>query len=254
MSGPLKTAFTNSRRPQIALCPETRELEEKWGKYCFVPFDIPKIGDDPKLVEWLKENSKPTIKIREDIAGGIGNRFPVFNSVDIKLYGEKHNVFDIWKRNYDHNFLDEFPYFHEQMMDLLPFHTITDWHFWQSNIQIIPHRDQQDFRDFPNSFRSMIYDENPCPTLYVKEDVPDSSVTFPEKFIRKLPNTNTFAWNNLRVMHGSFYLKNYSKMLLIINNRNLDVVKYNKLMERSIEKYADHLLVSNNSIDSYIDI
>ena len=255
MSGPKKTSFTKFRKPLVAVWPETKELETKWSKYCFVPLDIPILGD-LVMAEWLLTKIKPTFQTKSDIAAyydppGVP---PRFNSVDVRLHKEKH---EFWSLNRDHNFLEEFPHFHEQMMDTLPFSTITSWQFWQSNKLIEPHRDhQQDFRDFPNGFRSMIYDTNPMSTLFLREVLPDATDIVPgtQNFLPRLPETNSFAWNNLRMEHASVYIKNRTKILLIINNKDINVDKYNKLMERSISKYSEYVKISEYQTSDYVDL
>lgn len=255
MSGPKKTSFTKFRKPLVAVWPETKELETKWSKYCFVPLDIPILGDKV-IAEWLLQHIKPTFQIKGDVAAypDAPGAPPRFNSVDVRLTGTLNH--GIWSVNKDHNFLEEFPYFHEQMMDTLPFNTITSWQFWQSNKLIEPHRDQQDFRDFPNGFRSMIYDTNPMSTLFLREVLPDATNIVPgtQNFLPRLTETNSFVWNNLRMEHASVYIKKCTKILLIINNKDINVDKYNKLMERSISKYSEYVKISEYQTSDYIDL
>jgi hypothetical protein len=259
MSGPEKTKFTELRKSLMDSWPDSRELEERWGHYSFIPLDVPRIGN-ALMAEWLTQHFKPIYQVINTISSPADtpNSTAKFNAVNIRM--DKDNmtsIHDFYSTNIRNTFLEEFPYFHEELMDTLPFNAITSWDFLQSNKLIGSHRDQhQDFRDFPGSFRSMIYDDNPMSTLFLKEILPDSNKEIPgtNKRLPRIPETNTFVWNNLRTQHGSFHFKNHNKILLVINNKNINIKKYNNLIERSISKYSEYIKISKYQTSDYVNL
>ena len=109
-----------------------------------------------------------------------------------------------------------------------------------------PHRDDSYYFDTPLSFRLMIHDENPQPTLFFldrhnKKHYPDWS------------KTNSFVFNNLRLRHGSNYDPNYRKCIFVFWRYVLDIKKYRDLLERSISKFQDKLIVDTSPTSNYID-
>ena len=224
------------------------DIESRWGKYCLVPLDIPMVNVDG-IADWFFDSKVPAIKQQVDVAGGVAGESN-YNTADITLTPAKPNI---WTRHEQHNFLDEFPEFVDQLMDLFPFKKIHMFRFWESNKRIGLHRDDNDFRDFPNNFRTMVYDENPEPTLFSEEWLPNATVASgPRKYIPRLPETNSWAWNNLRTRHGSNFNPDYRKVLLIISGFEIDGNKYNKIMKNSVDKYAEYILTSNNATTDYI--
>jgi hypothetical protein len=125
--------------------------------------------------------------------------------------------------------------------------------FWSSIKEIPWHRDQTKFTDFPGSFRISLYDENPESTLKLVDCLPDESIQDNSEFILpRLDETNSFVWNNLRTKHSSTFDPKFRKILLIIDSYTLDTDRYNKLLEKSIEKFKDSLMISNNEKEMYI--
>ena len=224
--------------------------ERLWGKYCFTPLAVPRIHD-PKIHDWFMTNKKSIVKLKPDIAG---DTYGESNFESIDLYeGESPN--NVWSSNPYPNFKIEFKDFYDQLMDQLPFKRITACSFWSSTKLISPHRDQTVFVDLPLSFRVMLYDNNPEETLWVKECLPgEFSFDQPkDKFILpRIADTNSFAWNNLRVIHGSDRVPEYFKILLIINFVDIDWFKYYRLLERSVELYQEHTLISTYTQDAFL--
>ena len=72
-------------------------------------------------------------------------------------------------------------------------------------------------------------------------------------FLPRAPDTNSFVWNNLRVKHGSVYDPAYKKILAVVVCP-IDIERYSSLMETSINMYKDYCIVSNNSIENYVNI
>jgi hypothetical protein len=125
----------------------------------------------------------------------------------------------------------------EQIMDTMPFHSISSLYIWESTKDVYPHRDAQYFWDCPTEFRIMLNDENDPvtePTLYVADiDYGDVNyVTLPEE-------TNAFCWSNGSQLHGSDYHGKRKQLICI--NPIFSISKYEKLLDRSIEKYRDRL-------------
>lgn len=251
-----KQRFTKFRKNNnwIVRNGNIRELEEKWGRYCFLPLDIPPLSEAKKITDWYFNYARPVYKTQPDVASAYTGHAS-FNSVNINLYPSTEKGPGIWEEVLDHNFLDEFPKFTEELYSIFPYNTILSYNFWQSICPVIPHRDEEDFRDFPSSFRSIIYDENPDPTLYVKEYLPDAEDPVPSKNIQipRIDGAPNFVWNNLRTKHGSSYDSKFRKIILIIHaSPDIDYKKYDELMERSLSKYSEHALVSDHSIDDFI--
>jgi len=227
---------------------EILELEREYGKYCYLPLAVPIIFDD-KIVDWFFESRKAITKIKSDVADQKFG-YSLFNSVNVCL-DERYRVNSpIWSDNDYPNFKQEFPHFYQQMMDSLPLKEIPRFSFWNSTNRIASHRDHSCLLDLPNSFRVMIYDENPVDTLYLYED--SEFGTGEKTYVSRHDETNSFVWNNLRVEHGSDYISGYSKILLIINNFIPDYQKYKNVIENSVSIYSDKILISENSIDNFI--
>jgi len=226
--------------------------EQLWGKYCFTPLAIPRIYD-PKIYDWFMTNKKAIVKLKPEKSLQ-GNTYGESNFESVDLYeGESPNIF--WSSNPYPNFKIEFKDFYDQLMDLLPFKKITTCSFWSSTKLISPHRDLTVFVDLPLTFRVMLYDNNPEETLWVKECLPgEFSLDQPnDKFILpRLADTNSFAWNNLRVVHGSYRVPEYFKILLIFNFVDINWFKYYQLIERSVEIYQKHTLISTYTQDAFL--
>lgn len=227
---------------------EILELEREYGKYCYLPLAVPIIFDD-KIVDWFFNYRKAITKIKADVADDKYG-YSLFNSVNVCL-DERYRVKSpIWSDNQYPNFKQDFPHFYQQMMDSLPLAQIPRFSFWNSTHKIAPHRDHSCLLDMPNSFRVMVYDENPDDTLYLYEET--ESGANEKSYVRRTPDSNSFVWNNLRVEHGSDYNPEYSKILLIINDFIPNYRKYRDVMERSISKYQDKIVLSGRNIGDFI--
>jgi hypothetical protein len=101
----------------------------------------------------------------------------------------------------------------------------------------------------------MLYDQNIAKTLSLSECLPDQEHDPTTEFpIPKILDTNAFAWNNLRVKHGSFFIPNIRKIILILDWYELDVDKYNKLMQRSVEKYKNYIMRSKQNLNNFVNL
>jgi hypothetical protein len=103
------------------------------------------------------------------------------------------------------------------------------------------------------SFRIKLYDENPEETLYFLENTTKPYEHGKDTQIRSVPGTNSWAWNNLRVKHGSVYNPGYKKFL-VISTGIVDPKKYETLMDKSINLYKDYCVVSENSLGNYVNV
>lgn len=245
-----KDFFTQKRKEQLNRWPELSVLEQ-WGKYFFVPLNIPKI-ENPQLVDWYFKNCKPTYKLEKDIANPFTN-VSAFDSIDVIPHNEEQH--DIWSLNLKPEFMIEFKDVYDQLLEYFPFKKINRIRLWSSTSAISYHRDHTRFVDFPGAFRIMLYDENPQQTLGIMQSDPEESFNFKQRFlIPRLPDTNSYVWNNLRSKHGSTYSKEFKKILIILDRYELDVPRYEELMKKSIDKYQDYSFIDNKEIKHYINL
>jgi hypothetical protein len=246
-----KDFFTNKRLEQLKYNPELLDTEQ-WGKYCCVPLDIPRY-DYPEFVKWYFERAKTIYKLKSDVANsqyGMSN----FDAVDVFLTSKIED--HIWTVNPQQDFLTLFPEILERIYQDFPVKSIGRLSFWSSHRGVRFHRDHTKFIDYPSSFRIMLYDTNPVQTLKLAECLPDHPED--EELIKipipRLAETNSVAWNNLRTKHGSFFIEPFRKIIIIIDRYELDVERYHDLMERSVKKYNEHLLISDRKLNDFIHI
>jgi hypothetical protein len=234
------------------------EAEKRFGNFLFVPLDIPVIKDD-LFVEWYWENAKSVKKVSSDIATHRTD-LESFVSVDVAepgswVLGPKNPFNYTWGANYRTDFSKLFPRLTEQLYEYFPVKSIDSYSIWSSIETIGAHRDDSIFLDFPSSFRIMLYDDNPAPTLHVEEyksnnDIPEPNT---KKYVPRLEDTNSFVWSNLRTKHGSDFHPGNRKILLRFRFFLIDWEKYFSLMDRSIIKYSDHCLKSNLNLNDFIN-
>lgn len=246
----LEREFFRSKREEFIInSPELIQLE-KYGQYCLVPLDIPRFVQ-PELVKWFFEESKPSYKISPDVATDITG-YSKFNTVDVMPLNES-NQQDVWSLNIRQDFMIDFKDFYEEIMYYLPFKTISRIRLWSSTEPISFHRDQTKFLDFPGAFRIVIHDENPFQTLSLIDTLPDSTEDLSSNFfIPRLKTTNSYVWNNLRTKHGSTFKTGFRKIVIILDRYELDISKYQALLDRSIKKYENYCLTSQRLLKDYI--
>ena len=226
-------------------------LEEKFGNFGFIPLDIP-IFSNENFFHWYFENAVPSIKQNKDVAteytGGSS-----FLSIDVlpDWYDTSKSV---WSKNIV-DIKNKWPDLWQQFYDQLPFKEIIGLSIWSSTTDIIAHRDQSLFLDLPLEFR-IVMDKNSNNNFWVSEVLPNTSVEDKIKTVEvstKL-GTNSFAWSNLRTQHYSKFNPDYKKITFIFHWANkIDWIKYESLIERSIEKYQDNCLISLKNINDYVD-
>lgn len=251
-----KDVFSTRRLEQLKYNPDLITTE-RWGNNCFVPLDIPRY-DYPELVSWYFERAKPVYKLKSDIANSEYG-FSNFDSVDVFIDDKIED--HVWSINPQQEFLSRFPNIVERIYKDFPLKSIRKFILWSSIKPVRFHRDHTKFVDYPGAFRIMLYDNNPIQTLRLAECLPDQ---YKEREIEekevytfslpRLPDTNSFAWNNLRVKHGSFFIKNFRKIILILDFYELDIKRYHDLMERSVKKYHEHLMISQKPLSNFVDL
>jgi len=243
------------------------DFEKAYGKYLLVPFDIPKIvpNDINKFVLFWFTKADSAIKIKTDMLSqqGVGSGNIRSPYLQITSVGDKHS--DVWSDNQVPDIYTEFPEIFEQVHEYMPFITRKDfkWYMWSANWNVPAHRDYGSQLDCPSGIRIMLFDNNPAPTLSMTVDPID------KEYSRKYPiiipdDTNSFAWNNLRQKHESVYTRGHRKILFIISPKELTyflstidnrktINKYVDLLDRSIAKYKDHVVVdTDNDYTDYL--
>jgi len=235
---------------QVAISPQFKDIELKYGKYLYLPLDVPRIEatDVAAFVDWYTETAQPIKKLRGDIASGTGSAYALFKSVNSPGFKDS-----IWATNHSAGLSTHFPEIEAAILEHLPFRMMPEFSLWSSTSTVMPHRDQGPWRDCPFSFRIMLYDENPSETLYVRECVPGQwpSANFR---LKRLEATNTFAWNNLRTEHGSMYWPGHRKILMILHFPAINVKRLEQLYERSVEKYGEFAMTSNYVLEDFIKV
>ncbi len=240
---------------------EQHELEKTYGKYYFVPLDVPEIkpNDPEKFKDFYMTYSKPSFRIRSDIAGVNANVAETHHAQFRTLSNQPTLPGDIWTRSYVPEFNTEFKEIFEQMYEYLPLRRNEELSYtiWSSLRAVIMHRDAGSLLDLPINFRIKLYDENPSETLLLKNCLLTDGYQF-QRTCSPIPlpkETNTWVWNNLRMVHGSTYEPNFIKMLMIIERARIDWKKYVDLMDRSISKFKDNIMIDNiHSFEDYITI
>lgn len=224
------------------------DLESAYGKYWYVPFDIPVIlaKDHEYFVDWYFKKSGTAVKQRPNLANPDG----VYNSHFRTINSDNVNS-EVWTKNFVEETFELFPELKEQVLEYFPITQLRHWRMWSSTAAILNHRDDDALIDMPGAMRVKLYDENPSETLWIRED----DEPYNQYLLPTLKDTNSFAWNNVRVYHGSNYNPAYKKILWLITiDINLNVNKYIDLMDRSINKYKDLVITDHRPRTYYYDL
>jgi hypothetical protein len=153
------------------------------------------------------------------------------------------------------DFLDLFPDFYQQIIETFPFKRLKSFRIWSSTGNFSLHRDMHEsFVDFPNLFRIMLHDENPNSTLYVNNVLPGNKCEDSNFYIPRIAETNSFAINNLRTKHASTFQSPYKKILILLDNYEIDNERMDALMQKSLSKYPSQLLVDERDISEYVTL
>lgn len=230
--------------------PKIFEIERKYGKYLLVPLALPlfEVPDKEHFMYWWRKHAIRPVKQKGDYVASVTNYSP-FESIDLV-----QKIGDDWNLNLQtENFKKEFPYLWQQFYDLLPCDDLLVINLWSSIQEFPEHRDSAELIDCPNSFRIKLYDENPEETLFVFDNPTKPYHCEQPTFFPRLPTTNSYMWNNLRVMHGSVYDPRYKKVLAVIIGL-INLERYNSVLTESINVYEKHCLVSKYSLENYVNI
>lgn len=242
------------------------ELEKAYGKYLFVPFDIPKIlpYDMEKFVDYFFLNAKRIGKRMADLSGPIEDQENIpYVSITSTTKNWDGRSFDLKPLE---NIYHEFPEIFEQIHDLLPWAGDKDfkWTMWSTDHNVPLHRDIGIMIDAPVSARIKLFDTNPFETLTLHLDPIDKDNSFKKVWPLPIPkDTNSFAWNNVRTKHKSVFVpsndkKKYRKILFIWRNglgTKQQVNQYIDLLDRSIAKYQKETLIdTKNTVEDYLII
>jgi hypothetical protein len=232
---------------------QTRSVED-WKEYCYVPLDLPRF-DRPDIVDWFYQNTKPTKKIHitplNPSIKEVG-----FNTAEIYYNGSTgaNRTSRFRTINERPDFIETFPEFYNQIIEAFPFKSFNYLMFLNSIDDIEYHRDQETVFDGPSQFRIMMHDENPLPTLGFVDVKPNEAVDMTKVFYEQRPTeTNSLAWNNLRLKHGSAYNPKYRKLILGILDYELDIDRFHDLMKRSVDKYKKYAMISLGPTSDYVN-
>lgn len=242
--------------------PAYTEIEKTFGKYLFVPYDVPKIElkDIEFFKSWFFANAKYSTKLVEDMSSGL---VPYANKAYMTVDSTSPQWDNsVWSRNPIAEIYTLFPEIFEQIHEYMPWVGPDNfrWNIWSSHRNIIPHRDLTSCVDLPFSMRIKLYDGNPDETLQLMTD-PIKEHSNEYQPIPKLTDTNTFGWNNLRTKHRSvFHGDDFRKILFIWRDpivTETQLTQLADLLERSINKYTkfeNQVLIDTNDVTDYINL
>lgn len=240
-----RSELSKTRNQQLVDYPSLADIE-RWGKYCALPLDIPRI-DSPALISWFFDNAQEVKKTKpEQVVADIGGP-SLFKSIDVSPTGRLDQP-DAWDTNWRQDFLSLFPEVYKQIMEYFPFTSLDRLRIWSSIKRIPWHRDQTWFVDSPTSFRIMLYDDNPVQTLKVRTRI-NGDFSLP-----RLETTNSYVWNNLRTEHGSNHILGHSKILIILERYSLDFNRYHDLISRSVDKYHKYSMIDSRPLSDYVEL
>jgi hypothetical protein len=251
------------------------ELEKAYGKYLYVPYAIPKIEAKNRLdfLHFYFTNAKnikrnDTWKNWQDLSNENDKKLDAA-SAEKRVSPSRSITSRIPPGTRDTNFVPEiyekFPEIFEQVNEYLPFIDIDtfSWTMWSTNREVVAHRDYgNDFGsqlDAPVNIRIKLFDSNPEETLFLSHFSTDEK---PKQNIIVPGDTNTFAWNNLRLKHGSSYSDQHKKILMIVSQSNLsrmlvgkNLNRFTDLLDKSIHRYHNYLFVdTKTSVSDYLNL
>jgi hypothetical protein len=237
-----------------AECPR---LGEKYKGITALPLDIPKFELDDAQAFWQTWNSTVDKVSRQAIdRGAEGSVNPSLDLTQwdgLALYEDEKLLKDAaWKTKVSQELAKSQPTYLQRILDELPFVRIRSVRLWSAHKAIRPHYDGNmppeldGVMRFPTEIRIMLDDQNPKETFWLcsSSKYKPSTPNVPEadRYYVKLPaDTNTFAWNNEDYLHGADFDPQYRKILVVIKGW-VDVDRLEELLDRSIVKYADHVI------------
>jgi hypothetical protein len=246
-----KDLVTESRRKESLRrwgSTEFHRLEKKYGRYLFVPLDVPVIKSNrhEELISFYYDHARLSERLKEDIAGTMDDSH---RASFLSLNSSRSVKGDVWSKTHMPDFEMLFKDLFEQIYEYLPIQQDTkfDYTIWSTKSPVVMHRDHTSLLDIPLNFRIKLYDENPSETLLIKNTLTDGVYQY-QKTCNPIPlprETNTWTWNNARIVHGSTYDPAYKKMLMILEDLKLDWDKYEKLLDQSLNRHKDNVLIDS---------
>ena len=199
-----------------------------------MPLKLPKFEPDDWDLFWEVWNRDKRDYNRNypDSAGNNSPHGPSWTGMNWKFnQTEPVTMFDILTKDYS----NVFPKLHKLLVDTFPFEI--QHILFQSNIRTItPHKDGNPLSDhlsYPASARIMLTDENANPTFFfVRNDRTEY------KFLELPEDTNSFVFNNPKILHGATFHKK-EKILMQIVGKNFDEPRWFKILEESYDTYKD---------------
>lgn len=232
-------------------------LENKFGDYLCLPIDIPKIEVSKQFVDFYFENAKYSYKLRPDAAGSI----PANQTADhsnkssfVTMNSLPTDGNSIWTKNFHPDLFTTHRNILDQINEYFPIKSpLTHFSIWSSTEHVYWHRDEASFLNLPTQFRVMLHNpsDSDDTTLRLTTNAPEEKNDNYFK-IRTPIETNTMAWNNLRLFHGSKF-KGFNKILFIPTMMSIDWKKYEEILERSILKYKSVAFIDNYRTENYIN-
>lgn len=223
------------------------ELSKTYGHIQWLPLDIPKIeiGNTDEFLDLWDRFHHDVVRVRPDVAEpwtkeehpwGAKSSWHTAQFKGLHLYHT--DKFDINSNSFAAKlYPGKIPIFErivQQVFEYFPLHPFISIFIWESTMPIAPHKDKGAFWKCPTEFRSMLYDENTEPTLYVAEDGSDQPI-----FINPPEDTNNFCWSNGKMFHGSTYHGRRKLLLCMAGPQHSQ--KSADLFDRSIHKYKNQL-------------
>jgi hypothetical protein len=218
-------------------------LEIKYGNYLYVPLDIPfiELSDHEKFVSYYFKNSRASTKIKHDVSGA-----SLGSSTFLSIDGVPSSDRSVWSKNFIPSFRTEFKELFDQILEYFPIKSLDNFIIWSSIADVHFHKDESIMLDLPVHFRIMLHNPNDTSTLLLRQDTV-TPISIPQE-------TNSFAWNNLRIEHGS-ELKKPKILFLFGDPLDIDWKKYDCLMEKSIIKYRNSTIIDTvHSTGDYVSV
>ena len=236
------------------------EFERTYGKYLYLPYDIPKIklNDMEQFISWYYANAVHAEKLLTDFSY---EKLPATDETFLTIDSSVWRT--IWSKNPKPEIFKLFPELFEQIHEYMPWVGASDflWSIWSSRENIPEHRDWTSCVDIPHSMRIKLFETNPSETLSLR-CVPPKMVDKYESVPISIPDdTNTFGWNNLRTKHKSVYHGgDFKKILFIWRGRlstDKQVTQMADMLDRSIAKYSSQpgmVWVDTNTETDYLSL
>lgn len=151
---------------------------------------------------------------------------------------------DVYDQYHTHvaDYSDQFPQWRAAMEQQFPFR-IRRICFVSNYQPIVPHRDSHlltDHLPYPAAVRILLVDENTRPSFYLYSLQGSTWNRFPVQLPRE---TNSFAFNNPRLLHSASY-HGCRKILLLVIADQFDEQQWRALLLRSQARWPEHTLIS----------